>query len=429
MFFLDVLSIPCVISPMSEDMEIKTDVIIVGGGLVGLASALGLAGIGLKVAIVDVQVVDDTLLAEFDGRASALSKTSKTMFEALGVWKDLEQHAQPITKINVTDSELGDVARPVFLHFDQRGDDQFPAAYMVENRFTRQALLGQVKKNQAITFFAPHKVVDMAAGTHFAQVTLDDNRVLSAPLVVAADGRNSFLRRQAGLKTVGWEYNQHGIVATIEHQHPHNGVAEEHFLPVGPFAILPLKQPCRSSLVWTERSDIATDLMKADDDRFDCELKRRFGDHLGEIKRIGPRWSYPLSLQLAVDYIAPRLVLVGDAAHVVHPLAGLGLNLGLRDAAALVDVIADALHLGLDYGTVDVGENYQAWRRFDNLTAALMMEALNRLFSNSSPGLRQIRDMGLGLVENSAAAKRFFMREAAGATGNLPKLMRSPNPA
>ncbi len=407
-------------------MEIKTDVIIVGGGLVGLASALGLAQIGLKVAIVDVQVVDETLLPEFDGRASALSKTSRTMFEALGVWKDLEQHAQPISKIIVTDSELGDAVRPVFLNFDQRDGQQFPAAYMLENRFTRQALLGQVKKTQNITFFAPHKVIDMAAGVHFAQVKLDDDRVLSAPLVVAADGRNSFLRRQAGLKTVGWDYNQNGIVATIEHQHPHNGVAEEHFLPVGPFAILPLKQPCRSSLVWTERSDVATDLMSAGDDRFDYELKRRFGDHLGKIRRIGPRWSYPLSLQLAVDYVAPRLVLVGDAAHVVHPLAGLGLNLGLRDAAALVDVIADALHLGLDFGTVDVGENYQAWRRFDNLTAAFMMEALNRLFSNSSPGLRQIRDMGLGLVENSAMAKRFFMKEAAGATGNLPKLMRSP---
>ena len=409
---------------MSEPKEVRADIIIAGGGLVGLASALGLVRAGLKVAIVDAQVVDDTLLPEFDGRASAISKTSKNMFKSLGVWQELEQHAQPITNITVTDSELSDAVRPAFLHFDQRDDAQFPAAYMVENRYIRQALLGRIKEAANITFFAPHKVVNMTVGLHLAKVTLDDNRVLSAPLVIAADGRNSFLRRHAGLKTVGWEYNQHGIVATIEHQHPHNGVAEEHFLPVGPFAILPLRQPCRSSLVWTERRDIATGLMNAGDDRFDSELKRRFGDHLGSIKRIGPRWSYPLSLQLAVDYIAPRLMLVGDAAHVVHPLAGLGLNLGLRDAAALIDVVADALHLGLDFGTVGVGENYQAWRRFDNLTAALMMDALNRLFSNSSPSLRQIRDMGLGLVENSAMAKRFFMKEAAGSAGNLPKLMR-----
>jgi 2-octaprenyl-6-methoxyphenol hydroxylase len=413
---------------MSDVTEIKTDVIVVGGGLVGLAVSLGLAakkpGLGLQVVIVDAQAVDHTLLPQFDGRASAISKASRNMLDALGVWKDLEPHAQPISDIIVSDSQLGDEVRPTFLRFDQLDNQKWPTAFMVENRFMRRALLAQIKQTAGIEFFAPCKVTSMDVEPHFAQVTLDDNRVLSAPLVVAADGRNSYVRRQAGIKTIGWNYRQHGIVASIEHEYSHGGVAEEHFLPAGPFAILPLKQPCHSSLVWTEREDIALELMQAPDDEFDHALGVRFGDHLGKIKRIGPRWSYPLSLQLATDYVAPRLMLVGDAAHVVHPLAGLGFNLGLRDAAALVDVVKDALHLGLDFGTMDVGENYQVWRRFDNLSAALMMEALNRLFSNSSPTLRQIRDMGLGLVEKSPAAKQFFIKEAAGLSGRLPGLMQ-----
>ncbi len=416
---------------MGELNQIKADVIIVGGGLVGLASALGLAGtnggLGLKVVIVDTQVLDYTVTPEFDGRASAISKASRNMLEAIGAWAELEQHAQPISDIVVTDSELQDTVRPTFLRFDQQDNEKWPTAFMLENRFIRQALLAQVKKTKTITFFAPHKVTDMTVGPHIAEVTLDDNRVLSTPLVIAADGRNSYLRQQAGIKTIGWEYGQHGIVATIEHEHPHGGVAEEHFLPVGPFAILPLKNPCRSSLVWTERDDIARELMGMSDAEFDRELGVRFGSHLGAVKRIGPRWSYPLSMQLAADYVAPRLMLVGDAAHVVHPLAGLGFNLGLRDAAALVDVVRDALHLGLDYGTVDVGENYQQWRRFDNVSAAFMMEALNRLFSNASPTVRQLRDLGLSLVEKSPMAKRFFIEEAAGLSGDLPRLMRNPD--
>jgi len=413
---------------MVEARKIKADVIVAGGGLVGLATALGLGagkpGLDLKIVIVDSQAVEHTTAPEFDGRASAVSKASINMLSAIGVWNSLESHAQPINKIVVTDSQLEDVVRPAFLRFDSHDTAQWPAAYMLENRFIRHALLSRVKEISNISLLAPHQVVDVTVGPHLAEVTLDDASVLSAPLVIAADGRNSYLRQQAGLKTIGWDYHQHGIVATIEHEHPHGGVAEEHFLPAGPFAILPLKQPCLSSLVWTEREDIAIGLMDAGDQEFDRELATRFGDKLGSITRIGPRWSYPLSLQLAVDYAAPRLMLVGDAAHVVHPLAGLGFNLGLRDAAALVDVVQEAVHLGLDFGTVAVGENYQAWRRFDNLSAALMMEALNRLFSNASPSLRQIREMGLELVENSPAAKRFFVKEAAGLSGNLPALMR-----
>ena len=413
---------------MDDSHKIKADVIVVGGGLVGLASALGLAiadpGPGLRVAIVDTQAVEYTLLPQFDGRASAISKASRNMLKALGTWEELEEHAQPISDIVVTDSELGDAARPAFLRFDQVDDRQWPSAYMLENRFIRQALLSRVLDCEGISSFAPHTVTGMTAGPHYAEVTLDDERVLTAPLVIAADGRNSYLRRNAGLKTIGWNYGQHGIVATIEHEKPHKGIAEEHFLPVGPFAILPLKQPRRSSLVWTERDDIAKRLMGMCDAEFDEELGLRFGDHLGAVKRIGPRWSYPLALQLAMEYAAPRLMLVGDAAHVVHPLAGLGFNLGLRDVAALVDVVGDALHLGLDYGAVDVGENYQAWRRFDNMSAAIMMDVLNRLFSNSSPTVRHIRDLGLGLVDNSLTAKRFFIKEAAGLSGHLPRLMQ-----
>lgn len=413
---------------MNTKAKIKSDIIVVGGGLVGLACALGLghakAGPRLSVSIVDAQGIDASVLPEFDGRASALSKASKNMLEAIGAWESLKQHVQPIRDIVVTDSVLGDVHRPTFLRFDAQDNDQWPSAFMVENRFTRQAMLEQVMEASGISFFAPHKVVDFSCHPHAAEITLDDDRILSAPLVIAADGRNSRLRQQVGIKTIGWEYGQHGIVATIEHEHPHGGVAQEHFMPAGPFAILPLKHEHRSSLVWTEQSEIAVKLMAASDAKFDEALELRFGDHMGKIKRIGPRWSYPLSMQLANEYAAERLMLVGDAAHVVHPLAGLGFNLGLRDAAALVDVVADALHLGLDIGGVDIGENYQQWRRFDNVTVAFMMDVLNRLFSNKSTLVRQIRDVGLEMVESSPMAKSFFIKEAAGLSGDLPKIMR-----
>lgn len=414
---------------MAKKSQIKADVVIAGGGLVGMAVALGLAsansGPGLNVLIVEGQAVDHTIAPGFDGRASAISAASKNMLEAIGAWSQLDQHAQPITDIVVTDSELNEAQRPTFLRFDREDNEHWPTAYMLENRFIRQALLAQIANTPAIQILAPNKVVSFQSGVYYATVILDDGRELSAPLIIAADGRNSNLRQSAGIETVGWSYAQHGIVATIEHQHPHKGVAEEHFLPAGPFAILPLKQPCHSSLVWTESEDIVKELMAMPEAQFDHELSRRFGSHLGDIKRVGSRWSYPLSLQLAKDYVAARLILVGDAAHVVHPLAGLGFNLGLRDAAAVVEVVAQAIHLGLDFGTLDVCENYQKWRRFDNLSTAIMMDVLNRLFSNSSPTLRQIRDMGLGLVESSPAAKRFFINEAAGLSGKLPRLMQS----
>lgn len=414
---------------MKQDTPLKSDIIIVGGGLVGLACALALGGTAgrgphLSVALVDAQAADFSVLPEFDGRASALSQASKNMLEAIGAWAGVADLAQPISDIVVTDSELEDGARPSFLRFDAEDNSQWPSAYMVENRHIRQALAQQVEGVEGISFYAPCKVEKVSFTQLAGEITLGDGRVLSAPLIIAADGRNSYLRQQVGIKTVGWEYEQHGIVATIEHEMPHGGVAEEHFLPAGPFAILPLKNPNHSSLVWTEQSDIAQELMAAGEDEFDAALRLRFGTHLGSIKRIGPRWSYPLSLQLANEYAAQRLMLVGDAAHVVHPLAGLGFNLGLRDVAALVDVVEDALHLGMDYGAMDVGENYQRWRRFDNVSAAFMMDGLNRLFSNNSSMVRLIRDLGLGMVENSSVAKSFFIKEAAGLSGDLPKMMR-----
>lgn len=409
-------------------MKIKSDIIIVGGGLVGMACALALgdakSGPGLSISIIDTQAIDITILPEFDGRASALSKASKNMLNAIGAWDHLAEHAQPISDIVVTDSALEDAHRPTFLRFDQDDNPQWPTAFMVENRYIRQALAQQVSTCPQITFYAPNKVASTTFSATSAEIVLEDGTQLSAPLVIAADGRNSQLRQQAEIKTIGWAYDQHGIVATIEHEKPHKGIAEEHFLPAGPFAILPLKHPNQSSLVWTEHSDIAKQLMAASDDDFNAALSQRFGDHLGSHKRIGPRWSYPLSMQLANDYVAQRLMLVGDAAHVVHPLAGLGFNLGLRDAAALRDVVVDALLLGLDFGASDVGENYQKWRRFDNVSTAFMMDVLNRLFSNQSTIARYTRDFGLGLVENSTLAKSYFIKEAAGLSGNLPEIMR-----
>ena len=400
----------------------ESDVLIVGGGLAGMPLALALAQGGLSVTLVDALDPATATGAGFDGRVSAIAFSSCRMLKRLDVIKHLDGQMQPINDIVVSDGRVRGPGSSLFLHFDHTEIGDEPLGNLVENRHMRIALQKAVGEASGIRLIAPNAVKHVAYGAQVV-ATLADGSVVKARLCLAADGRNSPTRLAAGIKTVGWDYGQTGIVTTVEHERPHEGVAQEYFLPGGPFAILPMVGN-RASLVWTERHDAARTILALDDDAFADEMRARFGDYLGPCRPVGPRWSYPLSLQLARDYVRPRLALVGDAAHAIHPIAGQGLNLGWRDVAAAAEVIIEAARLGQDIGALDVLERYQRWRRFDNVSLSLLMDGLNRLFSNDIGPLRLARDVGLGVVNLMGPARRFFMRHAGGAVGDLPRLLR-----
>ena len=397
------------------------DVIVGGGGMVGLTLGIALAKGGLAVAVVDPVTSADALGTAFDGRVSALSFASVRMFKALGIWEHMAPQAQPIDDILVTDAKLGDAPSPFSLHFDHR-ELGSPLGVIAENRHIRAALFATADGVSGLQFIAPAALTAVAVDANSADARLADGTNLRARLAVAADGRDSPIRNSMGIGVVSWSYPQSGIVATVHHERPHNGVAYEHFLPSGPFAILPLTGN-RASLVWTERADLAPAIMKLPKEEFDAEIERRFGDHLGKTLSEELRWSYPLRFHLARSYVKPRFALAGDAAHGIHPIAGQGLNLGLKDAAALTDVVLDAAALGLDIGGMDVLSRYERWRRFDSMTMAVAMDGLNRLFSNDIAPLRVLRDMGMGIVDRIGPMRRFFMRHAGGDVGRLPRLM------
>lgn len=403
------------------------DVVVVGGGLVGQATALALCGgrkgTGLKVALIDAR--DPATFAEpgFDARASAITATSQTMLSAIGVWDKVVHSAQPMREIKVTDSRLGATARPTLLYFADSLVRGRTTTHMVENVHLYGALYELLAECGDVEVMPGCRVQTVDSAGAKAHIGLDDGRTVSAALIVAADGRNSMIRRSAGIENVGWSYPQHGIVTTVRHERPNEGIAEEHFLPAGPFAILPLRDN-RSSLVWTEDSAIAEQIVSSPDDVFHGELQRRFSDHLGEVHLAGPRAAFPLSMYLAKSYAAHRVSLVGDAAHSVHPIAGLGFNLGLRDAAELADVVLANARLGLDIGSMSCLSEYEAGRRFDNVLVALATDGLNRLFSNDNTAVRIVRDLGLSLVDRAPVLKGFFMKQASGQNADLPSLMR-----
>jgi 2-octaprenyl-6-methoxyphenol hydroxylase len=401
----------------------RVDVLISGGGMVGLPLGLALAQGGLKTVIADAAPPAKVLEPNFDGRVSALAYASVRMLRALGVWEGLAPNAQPIREILVTDGQVGKPASPFSLHFDADEVGAEALGHIAENRHIRAALYKTVEASPNLELMAPATVtsVRMEAGGTVAR--LKDGEEISAALVIAADGRDSALRTQMGMQVIGWSYPQTGIVATVEHEKPHNGVAYEHFLPSGPFAILPMTGN-RSSLVWTEAKSKAPGLLGLDEEKFNAELAQRFGAHLGKTKAAGPRWSYPLSFHIARDFVRTRFALAGDCAHGIHPIAGQGLNLGLKDAAALAEVLLDAGRLGRDIGALDTLKRYERWRRFDSFALAVSTDALNRLFSNDIAPLRHLRDLGLGIVDSIAPARRFFMRHAGGDIGKLPRLMK-----
>lgn len=401
----------------------QADVVISGGGMVGLTLGLALAQGGLRTAIVDLVPASTILVPTFDGRVSALAYASVRMLAALGVWEALAPHAQPIREILVTDGQAGKPASPFSLHFDAQEVGAESLGHIAENRHTRAALYGAVERQPNLELIAPASVKSITTEGGGAIARLEDGSEIAASLVIAADGRESRLRREMGITVVGWSYHQTGIVATVEHEKPHNGVAYEHFLPSGPFAILPMTGN-RSSLVWTESKHKAPALLALDEAGFHAELSRRFGNHLGKTKAAGPRWSYPLSFHLSREYVRPRFALAGDCAHGIHPIAGQGLNLGLKDVAALAEVLLDAGRLGRDIGALDTLKRYERWRRFDSFAMGASTDALNRLFSNDIAPLRHLRDLGLGIVDAIGPARRFFMRHAGGDIGKLPRLMR-----
>ena len=404
---------------------IEAEVLIIGGGLVGATLATALGQAGLDVCVVDLADPKANLDAGFDGRASAIALATSRVLAGLGLWTALAEEAAPILNIRVSEGDS-----LFFLHYDHEdiGDEAF--GYMVENRNFRKALFHRLQDLETVRMLAPASIAALDRNTHGVQATLADGRGIRARLAVAADGRGSQTRDRAGIKVTNWSYEQFGIVCTVAHEKCHDFVANEHFLPAGPFAILPLKgdkdRPGHcSSIVWTERADLTPAIMALDDAAFQIELERRFGDFLGPIEVVGPKWSYPLSLQYSQATISDRLALVGDAAHAMHPIAGQGLNMGLRDIAALAEVVLDARRLGMDIGDGVVLERYQRWRRFDNTLMLAMTDGLNRLFSNNIRPLRLIRDLGLAAVNQLPPLKRYFMRHAMGLVGDLPRLMRN----
>lgn len=396
-----------------------SDVLIIGGGLVGGTLAVALAEAGLSVVVVEQGDPEAALAAGFDGRCSAIALTSQRMLTALGLWPALAADACPMRDIRVTDG-----ASPLFLHYDHREVGSQPFGYMLENRLIRRAILARMRSLPGIRLIAPARLATLTRAGDGVEARLADGTRLRATLAVAADGRASRVRDEAGIRVTRWSYRQTAIVCTVRHARPHGFVAHEHFLPAGPFAILPLMPGDRSSIVWTERQDLAPLLMAGSDAQFFGELSRRFGDFLGALELEGPRFSHPLSLQYAERAIDCRLALVGDAAHAMHPIAGQGLNMGFRDVAALTEVLADAKRRRADLGDAATLARFQRWRRFDNTLMLAMTDCLNRLFSNDFPPLRVARDVGLAAVNRMPALKRLFMRHAMGTVGTLPALMR-----
>lgn len=413
-------------------MEIsRTDVLIAGAGMAGATAALACAHAGLRVVLVDPLPFSAMVEETFDGRASAIAWSSFRQWRVLGVGDALAPHACGIDHILVTDGKTPGASSgrglPAFLHFDaaeiaDRSDGE-PMGWMIENRRTRAALADAILASKEITVLAPASVASVDPGPAGAEVTLADGRKFHASVVVAADGKGSAIREAAGISMSGWEYGQCGVVATVRLAEPHNGVAHEYFLPGGPFAILPLTEQ-RASLVWTEPKDRAGALRTASDAAFHAHLQRRFGEFLGAVRTEGPRFVYPLSMWLADRMTAPRIALLGDSAHAIHPIAGQGLNLGLKDAAALAEVLSEAARLGEDIGSEAVLERYAAWRRFDNVAVTAATDVFNRLFSNDNPLLRAARGTGIAAVNRMGPARRFFMAEAGGSVGDLPRLLR-----
>lgn len=400
------------------------DVLIVGGGLNGPALALALARAGLSVVVVDARPAVARAEAGFDGRGYALALASKRLLAAIGIWPGLQDKAQPIQKIVASDGRPGEGASPWHLSFDAAEIEEGPMGFLVEDRHLYAAFLEAMGQTPGLTLISGMAVVAQETDGSEAKVTLADGRILSGRVLVGCDGRGSMTAARAGITRSGWSYGQTALVTAVRHERPHNGTAWQFFMPHGPLAILPLPGGHHASIVWSETDADAARIQALDDAAYLQALRPRFGDFLGEIALAGDRFTYPLSLSLANHWVAPRLALVGDAAHGVHPIAGQGLNLGFRDVAALAEVLVEASRRGEDIGAIDVLTRYEQARRFDSTLLALGMDSINKLFSNDNPILRLTRDLGLAAVNALPGLRRRFIREAAGLSGATPRLLQ-----
>lgn len=394
----------------------------------GSTSRGGATGVHIALVDRDGEKPADAENGPRDGRAVALAASSVRLLTALGVWQDIEHASEPVSGIEITDSALKAGIRPVLLSYDTHiGGDELDSGeasmQIVPLAVLEAALSTAIARRPEITVLRGRTIASFASGPERVSVVLDDGRALDAPLLAACDGRRSKLREMAGIGTVGWDYHQHGITVVVAHDEPHRSKAVQHFLPGGPFALLPLPGN-RTCVTWSEGSEEAARIMALDDAAFLEELDRRVAGRLGALRIDGTRQSWPLDVFLARDYVKPRFVLVGDAAHGVHPIAGQGLNLAMKDVAALVEVTVDQARLGLDLGAPEALSRYERWRRFDTMTAAAGFDALNRLFSNDIGLLRSLRSLGLELVDRVPLLKRHLVDEAAGITGTLPRLLR-----
>lgn len=404
-------------------MKYDADVLIVGGGLNGPALALALAQGGFRVTVVDAREAHLRADQGFDGRTYSLAIASKRLLTVLGIWAEVGDKTQAILQIKASDGRAGQGPSPFFLTFDHAEIEEGPMGFMLEDRHLYAAFLAAMQAEPNLTLLSGESVVAQNIVAGGISVTLASGQHLSARVLVGCDGRGSGTAARAGIKRLGRDYGQTALVTAVHHALPHNGIAHQFFMPGGPFAILPLHGGHHSSIVWSENAAAAKAIQALSDADYLDALRPRFGDFLGEISLAGDRFTYPLSLSLAQSFTAPRVGLVGDAAHGVHPIAGQGLNLGLRDVAALAQVLIEAARRGEDIGADDVLERYQRWRRFDATALALATDGMNRLFSNDNPLLRAGRDLGLGIVNAIPALRRTFIRQAAGLTGDLPKLL------
>ncbi|MEZ5935136.1 MAG: UbiH/UbiF/VisC/COQ6 family ubiquinone biosynthesis hydroxylase [Alphaproteobacteria bacterium] len=398
----------------------EVDLAVVGGGMTGLAFAVAVADAGAEVAVIDPVPLPLSAAAPFDGRVTAIARASRHLLEGIGVWPAIDGSAEPIVDIEVSEH-----ASPFRVFYDHREVGQEPLGHIVENRSIRSGLIEKARTlaGTTLTLALPDKVKRIERGAEAAGITLESGARLGARLIVGADGQNSLCRKDAGIDVMRFDYAQTGIVATIAHERPHEGVAVERFFPDGPLAILPM-QGNRSSIVWAAENELAAALTDLDDETFLGELEERFDKRLGALALAGPRFHYPLSMAQAHRYTDVRLALIGDAARKIHPIAGQGWNLALRDVAALAELTIDTLRLGLDPGRSTVLKSYERWRRFDSLALIAITDGLNRLFANDVLPLKLAREWGLGLVNRTPPLKRFFMQHAMGLVGDLPRLMR-----
>lgn len=402
------------------DMDLDADILIAGGGLNGTALALALASAGFQVMLVEPRSRVERKADDFDGRSYAFAISSMRVLQALGVWSRLKD-VQPILRIKVTDGRPGEGPSPLMLAFDHGEIEEGPMGYMVEDRHVRSELLDAAEASGVAQM--DDRVTEHRADSTGVQATLDSGDTRRVRLLVGCDGQNSPTAKRVGIRRMGWNYGQTALVCTVAHDQPHQGIAHQFFIPAGPLAILPLSGN-RSSIVWTEREGRAETVQAMSESDYLDELRPRFGSFLGEVSLAGRRVAYPLLLSIAERFIADRVALVGDAAHVVHPLAGQGLNAGLKDVAALAEIVTDAARRGEDIGRLEVLKRYEQWRRFDTMALAAATDGFNRLFSNDVALLRGLRDVGLGLANAIPGLRRALIREAAGLTGDLPRLSR-----